>query len=120
MKDMSETWIVFKANDMSAPGWEERKLLPFNSLTDILWENWDYSGKLPEIGSRIREYVEIASDTYGRDGDWVVTQIHQFSSFDTNRRIVICNCEYQLITTHWEKLPRGLPITEMGQVSEVR
>lgn len=120
---MSETWIVFKADGMSAPGWEERKLLPSGGLTDILWENWDFSGKLPQVGERIREYADLedsGSITHGRDGDWVVTRIHQFSSFDADYRIVVCYCEYFPITTDWEKLRRGIAVNEMLQATETR
>lgn len=112
----NETWIVFKADGMSAPGWEERKLLPSGGLTDILWENWDSSGKLPQVGERVREYADLedsGSITHGREGDWVVTSIHQFSSFDTDHRIVVCHCQYQPVTPEWEKLHRGVPVEEM-------
>lgn len=116
----SETWIVFKAETMSAPGWEERKLLPEGAITDILCEEWDSSGQLPTVGSRIREYAtlddpERGGITHGRDGDWVVTRIHQFSSFDTEGRIIVCYCSYQPIAPNWEKLQRGAPVAEMRQ-----
>jgi len=39
-------WIVYKAETMSAPGWEERQLMPRGGLTDILWENWSNSGAI--------------------------------------------------------------------------
>lgn len=110
-----ETWIVYKAETMSAPGWEDRQLLPAGSITDILGEEWDSSGQLPNLGSRIREYTNLDNPerggiTHGRDGDWVVTRIHQFSSPDTPTRIVVCYCSYQPITPNWEKLQRGKPV----------
>jgi len=109
-----EIWIVYKAETMSAPGWEERKLLPSEGLTDILSEEWDSSGQLPNLGSRIREYTNLEDPdngiTHGRDGDWVVTRIHQFSSPDTPTRIVVCYGSYQPITPNWEKLKRGQPV----------
>lgn len=118
------TWIVYKADNMSAPGWEERKLMPRESLTDILWENWDSSGKLPQVGERIREYTNLEDPgngiTHGRDGDWIVTRIHHFSSFDTEQRIVVCYCQYQPITPSWEKLQRGAPVDQMLEAAEVR
>ncbi|HEY9830883.1 MAG TPA: hypothetical protein V6D26_09900 [Stenomitos sp.] len=120
---MSETWIVFKADGMSATGWEERLLLPSGNLTDILWENWDCSGELPKVGERIRSYADnegSGSITHGCDGDWVVSRILQFSSFDTDQRIVVCYCSYQPITPHWEKLTRGAPVASMFPATEVK
>lgn len=113
-----ETWIVYKAETMSSPGWEERKLLPRDSLTDILWENWSSSGRLPSLGSRIREYANIENPeqggiTHGRDGDWVVERICHFSSTDTDQKIIVCYCSYQPIEANWEKLQRGAPVAEM-------
>ena len=91
---MSETWIVFKADGMSAQRWEERVLMPSEAVTDILAEEWDSSGKLPQLGDRVREYTNPEDPdngiSHGRDGDWVVTHIHQFSSFDVDQRIVLC------------------------------
>lgn len=114
----SETWIVFKAETMSAHGWEKRQLLPSEAITDILCEEWDSSGQLPKVGSRIREYANLDNPehggiTHGRDGDWVVTHIHQFSSFDTDQRIMVCYCTYQPVTPDWGKLQRGAPVAEM-------
>ena len=113
-----ETWIVYKTETMSASGWEERQLLPFGSITDILCEEWDSSGQLPTVGSRIRQYAAIEDPegggiTHGRDGDWVVTRTQQFSSFDTEERILVCYCSYQPIEANWEKLQRGAPVAEM-------
>ena len=39
---MTEDWIVYKTETMSDHGWEERKILPSGSITDILWENWSF------------------------------------------------------------------------------
>ena len=44
---------------MSAEGWEERKLMPSGGLTEMLTEAWDFSGKLPQIGDRVREYTNL-------------------------------------------------------------
>jgi hypothetical protein len=111
----NETWIVYKTESMDATGWENRQLMPGSSLTDILHEEWDSSGVLPQVGDRIREYAQMEPETssgitHGRDGDWVVTSINQFSSFDTNQRIVVCYCTYQPVTPDWEKLGRGAPV----------
>jgi hypothetical protein len=120
---MTSTWIVFKADNMSAPGWEERKLLPSGGLTDILWENWDSSGRLPQVGDRTREYAALEEDsdsiTHGREGDWVIERICQFSSPDTQQRIVVCYCSYQPIDPHWEKIHRGAPVSEMLEAMKV-
>jgi hypothetical protein len=121
---MTSTWIVFKADNMSAPGWEERKLLPSGGLTDILWENWDSSGSLPQVGFRIREYAnkdnpEQGGITHGRDGDWVIERICQFSSPDTEQRIVVCYCSYEPIEPHWEKIQRGAPVSDMLEALKV-
>lgn len=120
---MSETWIVFKADGMSSQGWEERLLMPTESVTDILAEEWDSSSKLPQVGERVRDYINLEDPgngiTHGRDGDWVVTRIHHFSSFDTDQRIVVCYCQYQPITPNWEKLQRGTPVDQILQTSEV-
>ncbi|MDY6941255.1 MAG: hypothetical protein SWY16_26810 [Cyanobacteriota bacterium] len=120
---MTETWIVFKADSTNSPGWEERKLMPSEALTELLAEEWDCSGQLPQVGDRLREYSNLEDPangiTHGRDGDWIVTRIHQFSSFDTDSRIVVCYCQYQPISPDWEPLERGLPADEMLQAIEV-
>ncbi|TAF98921.1 MAG: hypothetical protein EAZ45_19070, partial [Oscillatoriales cyanobacterium] len=80
----NETWIVYKTESMSAEGWRERKLMPDGGLTDILSEEWDSSGKLPQIGDRVREYENLEDPgngvTHGRDSNWIVKSIHKFSS----------------------------------------
>ncbi len=120
---MNETWIVFKAESLSAHGWEERKLLPSGGLTDILATEWDFSGKLPQVGDRLREYANLQDPgngvTHGRDGDWVVNKIDQFSSFDTNQRIVVCYCCYQPVEANWVELHRGKPIDQILQPAQI-
>ncbi|WP_052128918.1 hypothetical protein [Neosynechococcus sphagnicola] len=120
-----ETWIVFKAHRMDAHGWQERRLQPFDSFTDILHEEWDSSGredKLPKPGDRVREYANLDTPgdgvTHGRDGDWIVTRVQHFSSFDTDTRIVICYCEYQPALPNWEPVHRGQPVDELLQPVE--
>lgn len=119
----NETWIVFKAESLSAHGWEERKLLPSGGLTDILATEWDFSGKLPQVGVRVREYANLKDPdngiTHGRDGDWVVTHVYQFSSRDTNLRVVICSCAYQPIEANWVELQRGKPVNEIEQPTQI-
>ena len=121
-KTNPETSIVYKTETMSDHGWEERLILPSESITDILWENWSYSGQIPTIGSRIREYTNLENPekggvTHGRDGDWVVTKIHQFSCPDTEQRIVVCYCSYQPIEPQWQKLKRGKPLDELVEAT---
>lgn len=112
-------WIVYKAETMSAPGWEERQLMPRGGLTDILWENWSWEENpiLPQPGDRIRDYDNVSDSgngvTHGKDGDWVVTGVHQFSSFDTDLRIVLCYCSFQPITSDWEALQQGDSVNQM-------
>lgn len=114
---MTKTWIVYKAESMGAEGWEQRRLMPSNTGTDILWENWDFSDKLPQPGDRIREYgnpLEASNGiTHSKQGNWVVTRIEHFSSFDSNDRIVICYCQYQPVEADWQPLRRGRSVPEL-------
>jgi hypothetical protein len=116
-----QTWIVYKADSMSAEGWEERKLMPSGNGTDILWENWSYSDRLPALGSRIREYHSDQSTsqiTHGRDGDWIVNRVEKFSSHDTAMRIVICWCIYQPTACNWQRLNQGQSVNGlMGEMT---
>lgn len=112
-----ETWIIYKTETTGATGWEERKLVPSQSLTDILSEEFDWSGKnFPKVGDRFRQYenLEDLGDgaTHGKDGDWIVTKIHHFSSPDTDQRVIVCYCSYQPIKPNWEKLNRVKALVE--------
>lgn len=119
----SETWIVFKADAMDAPGWETRLLMPSDSLTDILSEEWDAAPqpRIPKVGDRVREYTNLAEPgdgvSHGREGDWVITRVHHFSSFDTDQKIVVCYCNYQPIPVEWQELRRGAPVSDMMNVA---
>lgn len=117
----NRTWIVYKTESMSAEGWEARKLLPAGGLTNILWETWDYSGRMPQPGERIREYANLADPgngvTHGKEGDWIVSRVHQFSSPDTQEKIIVCYCQFSPIDAGWEELKRGTPIDELLAVS---
>ncbi len=115
MKTHPETWILYKATSGSAPGWETRKLLPSGGLTDILSEEWDWTGgPLPQVGDRLQAYTNLEDlgngITHGRDGDWVVSNVQTFTSPDTDTQIVVCLCEYAPIAPTWEPLSRGEPI----------
>ena len=109
----NETWIIYKAAD-DAPGWEQRQLMPSGGLTDILSEELNYSGELPQVGDRVRAYENLEDPgngvTHGKDGDWVVSRIQHFSNFDTSDRIMICHCDYVPIEAQWEAIKRGAPI----------
>ncbi len=111
----NKTWIIYRADGLSAHGWEERKLLPAGGLTSILAEEHDYSNSMPVVGERVREYTNLADPgngvTHGKDGDWVVAEVQQFNSPDTGTRIVVCVCSYQPIEAQWQELRRGAPIT---------
>lgn len=114
---MSSTWIVYKADDSSAEGWEQRLLMPSSGLTDILEENWDSSDRLPQIGDRTRDYANLADPgngaTHGKDGDWVVTRVQQFVDAESSDRVVVCHCTYQPITAQWAELRRGSTANEL-------
>jgi hypothetical protein len=113
----TETWIVYKTESMSDRDWEERMLMPRQSLTDILEENWsaEENPTIPQIGDRTRAYKTDDKDaiTHAREGDWVVTRVEKFASFDTDKRIVICYCKYAPIAPQWEKVPRGATANEL-------
>lgn len=120
---MSETWIIFHA-EPNQPGWEERKL-PMGGLTDILNEQWDYSGRIPEVGERFRQFLRIEefvepqypqSSTHSREGDWVVTRIERYPSGNADcskREIVLCYCKFEPVLSALEPMGRGEPVAEM-------
>ena len=113
-----ETWIVYKTENMSDPGWEERMLMPRNSLTNILEENWSSqeNPKLPKPGDRTHAYKSESDDgdiTHTREGDWVVTRVERFASFDTSMRIVVCYCRYEPIQPEWKEVRRGASANEL-------
>lgn len=114
MESKGETWIIYKTVSGNSSGWENRMLMPSEGLTDILAEEWDWSGEMPQVGDRVRDYTNLEEPgngiTHGRDGDWVVSKIQRFSSPDTRDRIVVCLCEFQPIDSQWEAIPRGKPI----------
>ncbi len=111
---MARAWVVYKAEKMDASGWEDRMLMPPEELTDILHQESCYSENIPSVGDRVYDSKQEDDGTvYSRDGDWVVSKIHQFSSFDTDERIVVCYCTYAPITPEWEVVERGAPVAEM-------
>lgn len=117
----TETLVIYRTADAAAPGWEKRKLLPSGGLVDILAEESDYSGRIPVVGERVREYENLEDPgngvTHGKDGAWVVSEVQKFTSFDTDTRIVICLCEYQPVEAEWQELNRGTPASELTEIS---
>jgi hypothetical protein len=111
------TWIIYKATDPNAHGWETRSL-SHGGLTQILAEEQDWSGQLPKVGDRVKDYENLSDPgngvTHGKDGDWVVSEVQEFSSPASPIKILICLCSYQPIEPVWEELDRGVPI---GQLS---
>jgi len=118
-----ETWIIFHA-EPNQPGWEERKL-PMGGLTDILNEQWDYSGRIPEVNDRFRQFLRIEefvepqspqSSTHSREGDWVVTRVERYPSGSADcskREIVLCYCKFEPVLSVLEPMGRGEPLAEM-------
>jgi len=69
-------WIVYKTESMSAPGWEERQLMPRGSLTNILWENWTWeeNPEIPQVGDKTRDYENLSDPGNGVTHElWCVT-----------------------------------------------
>jgi hypothetical protein len=119
---MSRTWIVYKAVEPDAPGWEERQLLPIGGLVDTLAEEWDSSGQdFPQIGDRLRDYGNPSEPgdgaTHGQDSDWVVTEVHRFTSPTSDLNILLCYCAYQACRSDWQPLRRGKPVDELLAVA---
>ncbi len=48
---MKETWVIYKAADLNAQGWETRSLSN-GGLTQILAEEHDWTDQLPQVGDR--------------------------------------------------------------------
>lgn len=119
----NETWIIFKADSANAPGWENRTLSS-GGLTEILAEEWDWSGQLPQVGDRVRDYANLVDPgngiTHGKDGDWVVSEVQEFASPATDMKIVVCVCRYQPVEPQWQEIARGAPINEamLAQVGQ--
>ncbi|MDY7002595.1 MAG: hypothetical protein SWX82_01110 [Cyanobacteriota bacterium] len=114
----TETWIVYKTENRNDYGWEDRMLMPRESLTNILWENWTYQEKptIPQIGDRTRNYKSESENgftTHGRDGDWVVTRVEQFVNLDTDKKIFVCYCKYDPVEPKWSLINRGVNASEL-------
>lgn len=112
---MTKTLILYKADSLDAEGWEQRLLLPEGNFTDTLAESIDFSGRLPQLGERVDTYQSDSAGftSHWREGNWVVTRVEHFSSFDTDTRIVLCWCSYQPINSEWKPVKRGQPAHEL-------
>jgi hypothetical protein len=112
-----ETWIIYKAisadPNTDPPNSLERKLIPSGGLTDILSESWNWKDAAPAVGDRVREFTNLENPgkgvTHGKDGDWQVTDIHEFTSPTDETRIIIAHCQYAPIQSEWEALNRITP-----------
>lgn len=124
MATKSRNWIVYKAESTVAQGWEERLLMPRRSLTDILWEHQTSSHKLPQIGDRVQQFANLSEPgngaTHSKPDDWVVSEVHEFSSPTTPTKIVVCYCQYQPINAEWREMKRGRPVDEMLPAVETK
>jgi hypothetical protein len=85
-----------------------------DSVTDILEENWDASGKsLPEPGDRTRSYkTDEKGITWVRWGDWVATRVESYPAnipgLQDYSEIVLCRCKYDPIPLEWSRVKRGV------------
>jgi hypothetical protein len=122
-------YIIFKAESMSADGWEERRLAYTEAFTSILAEHYDSSNSpLPEPGYRLREYHRVSkfadkqfpdASTHSRIGDWEVARVEEYSSDIHNHdfeAVVICYCQYSPVTTPLEPMPEIQIFQELQEV----
>lgn len=111
-------WVIFKCQP-NDPGWENRLLMPAGNCTQILHEEWWFSGDMPEVGDRPREYADLpnveagTTSTHGRDSDWLVTKVSHYTCPDDERDIVVCECVLAPIDDEWQEIPVGKPLTEL-------
>ncbi|XGB43259.1 MAG: hypothetical protein LVS60_05645 [Nodosilinea sp. LVE1205-7] len=52
--------------------------------------------------------------SHGKDGDWVVAEVQEFSSPASPIKILVCLCNYQSIDSPWEEIERGAPLTQLS------
>ncbi|MHC5860920.1 hypothetical protein [Nostoc sp.] len=122
-------YIIFKAESMSAEGWEERQLAHTEAFTSILAEHYDSSNSpLPEPGYRLREYHRVSkftdkqfpdASTHSRIGDWEVARVEEYASDIPNHdfeAVVICYCRYSPVTTPLEPMPEIQVSHELQEV----
>lgn len=111
-------WIIFKANDSSSTGWEERRLMPNGGLTDIIREAHHTRTNerfLPTVGARVEEFHKGKH----RPSNWVIVDIKHFTSPDSDEKIVVCYCDYVPIEAEWQTVNRGKPVSEMLEALKV-
>lgn len=114
------SYILYKVDDDDDHCWEERRLLPYGGLTDILAQEIDYGSRderIPKIGERMRQYANLEDPgngiTHGSDSDWVVADVDVFESSKSGDRVIICYCKYEPITPEWKEIPEGAPVHEL-------
>jgi hypothetical protein len=124
----SHNYILFMAEGED-PDWRERKLQQSGSLTWIIAEHWDSSGKaLPEPGYRPSVFVKVDDSdplrgkTHSKIGDWEVVRVESYSpdlpngKYDT---IAICYCKYSPIDAPLQPMPeRQVSIDSFGRDKE--
>jgi hypothetical protein len=113
------TYIIFKAESMSAKGWENRILAHTGAITDILCEYYDSSSRpLPQPGYRPYEFHRVegfddneeGGDTHYRTGDWEVVRVEEYpaatpgSNYD---QIAVCYCQYVPKPSSLIPIPQG-------------
>ncbi|MBD2682660.1 MULTISPECIES: hypothetical protein [Nostoc] len=122
-------YIIFKAESMSAQGWEERRLAHTEAYTSILAEHYDSSNSpIPEPGYRLREYHQVSkfadkqfpdSSTHSRIGDWEVTRVEEYTPEIPNHdfeAVIICYCRYSPVITPLEPMPEIQVSQELQEV----
>jgi hypothetical protein len=119
-----EVWIVYKAESALE---SDRQLMPQGTPSDILWENWTCETQpiFPQPGDRTRDYDNPNDPgqrgiTHGKDGNWTVTRIERFASFETEQRIVVAYCQYDPLEPNWQELRRVPPEVTEKLLTEVR
>ena len=121
-------WIIFRA-DKRQPNWKERKFQHSGSLTNILAEHFDSSGReIPEPGYRPPEFIRVedaidpqfpAAKTHYRKSDWEVVRVETYTPdipVGTDfGMIVICTCQYNPIDAPLKPMPeRQISVDSFG------
>ena len=95
--------------------------LPLGNAINILGSNIDYDAKpeIPQPGERpvtiqTKPSLEKASSIEVSEGDWLITDVHQFVS--DGEEVYFCYCQYSPIKKDWKSVPRTeeffAPVTE--------
>ncbi len=112
--------VIFRSNEANEVGSPNiRTLQPSGGLTEIIREStyWDDLAKyLPKVGDRIEEFYQ---GKY-RLSNWVIADVHVFSSETTQEKIVTCYCDYIPVEAEWQEVKRGKPVSEMLAAVEAK